>query len=117
MRALFCFLLLLTALPAAPAPATEIENLLAYLGGLEGAVFIRNGSEYTAKQAAAHVRSKWEKQRAAVHTTEEFIELCASKSSQTGQCYEIRLKDGPKVFAGDLLRTELKRLRGKSTSE
>lgn len=100
-----------TATPTPTPPAKEIESLLAYVGGLDGAVFIRNGSEHTAKDAAAHLRTKWEQQKDQVHTAEDFITLCAAKSSLSGTPYEIRLKDGKKLPAETLLRAELLRLR------
>lgn len=110
MRKILLFLVLALAAHAAP-PLKEIESLLAYLGGLDGAVFIRNGSEHTAKEAETHVRMKWDKQADQIRNAEEFIALCASKSSLSGTRYEIRLKDGRKVFADDLLRAELARMR------
>ena len=114
MKIVALFLALLVGAQAA-GPAnkvtTEIESLLTYLGGLDGAVFIRNGSEHTAKEAEAHVRMKWEKQADKIKTAEEFIALCASQSSLSGTRYEIRLKAGKTVFADDLLKTELVRMR------
>jgi len=111
MKSLFLFLALTVAAQASTPATKEIEALISYLGGLDGAVFIRNGSEHTAQEAAAHVRMKWEKQTDKVKTAEDFIVLCASQSSMSGSRYEIRLKDGRKIFADDLLKAELARLR------
>lgn len=113
MKILLLFLALAATVQAA-TPAIkikEIEALLSYLGGLDRAVFIRNGSEHTAKEAEAHIRMKWEKQTDKVKTAEDFIALCASQSSMSGARYEICLKDGKKVFADDLLKAELARMR------
>jgi hypothetical protein len=111
MKTLILFLAMAVTLQAATPAAKEIESLLNYLGGLDGAVFIRNGGEHTAKEAEAHVRMKWEKQAPQIKTTEDFITLCASQSSLSSTRYEIRLKDGRKVYADDLLKAELARMR------
>lgn len=112
MRMLLLFLF--SALVANAATADrEIEALLAHLGRLDGAVFIRNGSEHSAADAEAHLRMKWNRQKEQIRTAEDFIERCASKSSQSGKRYEIRLKDGQKVFADDFLRSDLTALRAR----
>ncbi|HJW72171.1 MAG TPA: DUF5329 family protein, partial [Geothrix sp.] len=44
------------------APATEaqkIEALIQGVASLQGAAFIRNGSEHTPREAADHLRLKW----------------------------------------------------------
>lgn len=111
MKLLLLFLALAGAVHAATPATREIELLLAYVGGLDSATFIRNGGEHTAAEAQAHPRMKWEKQADQVKSAEDFIALCASRSSLSGARYEIRRKDGTKVYADDLLRAELARLR------
>lgn len=116
MHRLVAFLLLLGALipatAASPvAPDQEIEALLGYVASLEGAVFIRNGSEHTCKEAAAHLRLKWDRQRAKIDSAGKFIELCATKSSVSGQPYRIRLADGTVRLAADALREHLRLLK------
>lgn len=93
------------------SPNTEIEALLGYLKNLGGAVFIRNGSEHTATEAAAHLRLKWEKQAGKIKTAEDFIARCGSKSSLSGQRYQIRLKDGQTRYADELLTERLRQIR------
>ena len=111
MKSLLLFLLAAVTVGAA-TPAREIEMLLGALGRLDGAVFIRNGSEHSATDAEAHLRMKWDRQKDQIKTAEDFIVRCGSKSSQSGQRYEIRLKDGQKIFADEFLHAELKKLRG-----
>ncbi len=97
----------------APAPAPEpqkIEALIQAVANLQGAAFIRNGKEYTPKDAADHLRLKWRNAGGRVKTAPDFIRACASASSMSGKPYEIRLKDGRTVLARDWLWTELKRL-------
>jgi hypothetical protein len=108
---------LLPALVVAPAPAAPpaieaqtIEALIQAVANLEGAVFIRNGTEHTPKAAAEHLRLKWRNAGSRVKTAPEFIRYCASGSSVSGKPYEMRLKDGRTVLARDWLWTELKRM-------
>lgn len=103
---------------APPAPATkvsiadsEIEQLLAHVASLDDARFVRNGSDYPAAKAVEHFRLKWGKQRAKITSAERFIELCATKSSVSGDAYTIRFADGRVVPAAEVLTAELARLR------
>lgn len=88
----------------------KVERLIAYLRNLDGAVFIRNGSEHSNTEAADHLQTKWEKHRNEVHTAVEFIEELASASGLTGEDYTIRFKDGSVRTTRDVLLEELKRL-------
>ena len=97
----------------APAPlpeAPKIDALIQAIAGLQGAVFIRNGTEHGPKDAAEHLRLKWRNAGRRVQTAPDFIRLCASQSSMSGKPYEIRFADGRTVLARDWLWTELKRL-------
>jgi len=98
---------------AAPAPipeAQKIEALIQAVADLQGAVFIRNGTEHTPKEAAEHLRLKWKNAGRRVKTAPEFIQYCASGSSLSGKAYEIRLQGGRTVPAGAWLWTERKRM-------
>lgn len=98
---------------AAPAPlpeAQKIEALIQAVADLQGAVFIRNGTKHTPKEAADHLRLKWKNAGRRVKTAPEFIQHCASGSSLSGRPYEIQLRDGRTVPARDWLWTELKRM-------
>lgn len=109
---ILAFLLSASLALALPSKA-EIEALLSYLENLDGAVFIRNGSEHTATEAAAHLRLKWEKQAGKIKTAEDFIARCGSKSSISSQRYQIRLKDGQLRYADELLSEHLQQIRKK----
>lgn len=102
---------------AAAAPAnSEIEALLGYLKALDGAVFIRNGTEHSAVDAEAHLRMKWQKQSDKIKSAEDFIALCGSKSSVSGQRYQIRFKDGQLRYSDDVLAEWLGEIRKKANS-
>ncbi len=98
----------------AATPTEEIESLLAYLGGQSDASFIRNGSAYPASAAVAHLRLKWRNQQDKVHTAEDFIRLCGTGSSMTGERYRIRAADGTERFCDEILTEQLAKLRAKA---
>jgi hypothetical protein len=75
----------------------KIEFLLSQIETLKGAKFWRNGSSYTAKQAADHLRMKSEKAGKSIKTAQDFIEKIASKSSMSGKAYVIEFADGAKT--------------------
>lgn len=114
---LCCVFLGLAVVLRASAPQPEIERLLDYVQQLEGAVFIRNGSEHSASEAAAHMRMKWEKQREKINTAEDFIALCGTKSLVTGERYRIRFKDGTTRDSAEVLNTRLAQLRAPAAAK
>ena len=112
-----------TPTPAATQTATKpvlteqakIEALIGAVEAMPKAVFIRNGSEYTAARAADHLRLKWHNAGRRVRTAEQFITYCASQSSMTGRKYQIRFPDGRTVDSGVFFHEQLARLEaGKS---
>ncbi|NOX98713.1 MAG: DUF5329 domain-containing protein [Verrucomicrobia bacterium] len=106
---IFALILGITALSA--APEDEIGELLKYVSNLEGATFSRNGTTHTAKEAAEHMRMKWQRQKKKIHSAEDFIDLCGSKSYLSGKRYTIKLKDGAEKFSDEVLKAELNRIR------
>jgi hypothetical protein len=86
----------------------KIEFLISSVENLEGAKFIRNGSEYDGKEAAEHLRMKLQKAGGRVQTADDFIRLCASKSFITGKPYMIRLSDGKTIKSEEYFREKLK---------
>jgi hypothetical protein len=87
----------------------KIQYLIASVEALEGARFIRNGREYDTRAASKHLRLKLKIVGDKIRTAEDFISLCASKSSMTGEPYLIRLAGGStvksEVFFKDKLKT------------
>jgi uncharacterized protein DUF5329 len=86
-------LVLIAAAHAAPTPAAkaEIEYLLSAVASSD-CRFYRNGTWYDAKSAAAHLRGKYESlaARGLIRSTDDFIDRAATKSSLSGQDYEIK---------------------------
>lgn len=98
---------------AAQAPLSEpekIDRLIAYIGGLQGAKFIRNGTEYGTDEAVQHLQLKRRNAGDHVRTADDFIRECASYSSLSGKPYLIRFADGRTRTAEDVLREELGRI-------
>jgi hypothetical protein len=86
----------------------KIESLISSVENLKKAKFIRNGSEYDGKEAAAHLRMKLQKAGGKVQTADDFIRLCASKSYISGKLYMIKSSDGKTVKSEEYFREKLK---------
>lgn len=87
----------------------KITQLIAYIEKSD-AKFIRNGTTYTAAEAAKHLRMKREKAGSKIKTAKEFIDNIASTSSMTGEPYKIQFKNGSVFNARDVLYYELKKI-------
>ena len=92
----------------------KIDALIEHIGSMKNSVFIRNGSEHPAGEAAEHLRRKWNSAANEITTAEAFIEQIASRSSLTGEPYQIRFSDGSVVQAETYLREQLAKLDGKA---
>lgn len=121
MKRIFCVLLCLFITPCIveARPALEeqkIQYLIDAIANLKGATFVRNGTEYDAQQAADHVRMKLRNAGSHVVTAQDFITLCATGSSVSGQPYKIRFADGHEVPSATFLREKLSQFQPPSPS-
>jgi hypothetical protein len=91
-----------------PTEAAKIRHLIASVETLEGAQFLRNGRAYDAKAAADHLRLKLKTAGERVKTADDFIRLCGSHSSLSGEEYRIRFADGTTVDTEVFFRNKLK---------
>lgn len=82
---------------------TRTEALLTELGKQQNLTFIRNGSEYSAADAESHLRLKLSKTQKRLKTAEQFIDNVASKSSITGEEYQVRDGQGKVTSANNYL--------------
>ena len=89
--------------------AARIRYLVSAIETLRGATFIRNGSEYDSGAAADHLRLKLRSAGKRVKTAEDFIRLCGTRSSVSGEPYRIRFADGTLVETAAFFREALKR--------
>lgn len=119
LRLTTCLVLMLglTLAPVARAePPTnvqiEVNFLLGYIDG-SACEFYRNGTWRDSKAAQEHLRDKYKYlvARNRIKTTEDFIEMAATKSSISGQPYKVRCNGGATVTSNQWLWNELKRFR------
>jgi len=96
---------------ATRTPSAEIDALIDRVAHANGVVFIRNGSDHTAAEAAAHLQRKREGAGDKVRTPEQFIEVLGSRSSMTGTPYRVRLPDGREIDSAVWLTGLLRDLR------
>jgi hypothetical protein len=101
----------LSANELSSAETKQIEALIATVGQMADAAFIRNGRAYDSATAAEFLRRKWRQQAAEIRSVEDFIEKVASFSSTTGRPYMIRFNDGREIPCSAVLRAELSKLR------
>ncbi|MGC4012757.1 MAG: DUF5329 domain-containing protein [Pseudomonas sp.] len=89
----------------------EISQLLDFVEH-SGCQFVRNGSEYPASEARKHLQKKLDylENKDLVSSAEDFIERAATKSSMSGQRYQVDCPAG-KQDSSAWLNDELKRLR------
>jgi hypothetical protein len=90
----------------------EVNFLLGYIDG-SACEFYRNGTWRDSKAAQEHLRDKYQYlvERNQIKTTEDFIEMAATKSSFSGQPYMVSCNGGATVTSNQWLHDELVRLR------
>jgi Family of unknown function (DUF5329) len=88
--------------------SAKIRYLIGSVEALQGVTFLRNGVEYDAKKAADHLRVKLKTAGDRVKTAEDFIRLCGSRSSLSGEAYRMRFPDGTTMDAEAFFRGRLK---------
>ncbi|MGD0397299.1 MAG: DUF5329 family protein [Syntrophobacteraceae bacterium] len=73
------------------------EKVIAYLidqVARSNLTFTRNGTEYSSQEAADHIRNKYEHFKARIESPEDFINVCASKSLESGKPYLVSTAQG-----------------------
>ena len=96
---------------AAQSPAAQIDALIVRVSQARGVVFIRNGSEHTASEAAAHLQRKLRAAHGRITTPEQFIDMLGTRSSLSGKPYRVRFADGHVVDSATWLRQLLREVR------
>lgn len=115
MRVLAAWLVLAALSPLAlagqalaPTEKQKIETLIKLIGALKDANFVRNGSSYSASNAATFLERKWRANNSKVQTARDFIERVASFSGTSGKPYLIRFKDGKETKSLEFLLAALR---------
>ncbi|HSI15235.1 MAG TPA: DUF5329 domain-containing protein [Chthoniobacter sp.] len=93
-----------------PQAKAEVDELIHYVQ-ISNVRFIRNGTEYSGADGAAHLRDKLSKAGDRVKTTEDFITGIASTSYLSGKPYLVKFTDGRTQPAGEWLRAHLAEMR------
>lgn len=111
MKLLLTFLLLLVSgiclADVPPEQQAEVEHLLAFVKN-SGCIINRNGTEYPAEKGVSHIEKKYDYFRDDINSTEDFIELSATKSTISGKFYKIQCPGNKTIKTKDWLLTELK---------
>ena len=89
---------------------STINHLLTYIQE-SNCKFIRNDVAYDSRDAAEHIKTKYEHFKEDIHTPEDFIERCATRSLLSGKLYFVQCSDNPKKPTADWLMTELTNYR------
>jgi len=84
----------------------ETHQLLNYMAN-SGCIFIRNGTEYSSKEARSHLQRKYNYVKNKVNSTGQVIEYAATESSFSGKPYSINCPGKPVVPSAEWLTKEL----------
>jgi hypothetical protein len=109
---LICVIWILYPLSSLAGMEAEIDHLLAFIDASD-CTFIRNGKSHENKEAGDHIRRKYGHIKNRVKTTEDFIRYAATKSSMSGQPYEV-ICNGKKMATAEWLTRELHRFRNRN---
>jgi len=104
------FMLNLCAAETEPLSKT-VDYLIAQVEKANDVKFMRNGDEHTAKEAAEHMRRKYNHFKKEIKTPEDFIEKCAAKSELSGKPYMIKKADGTTEKCQDWMKSMLEEHR------
>jgi uncharacterized protein DUF5329 len=88
------------------APDKDLNQAVGYLLDFvaqSDSTFVRNGLAYTGKEAADHMRLKYDYYKTDIKTPEDFIRLAGSKSVLSGQPYLVKIADGKQMTAAEWL--------------
>jgi hypothetical protein len=112
---LLFFLFSITYLNSYPSKHSEKEKIDYLLETLENSnlIFIRNGDEYSSKEARAHMQKKLEYAGNRITNVDQFITYLATKSSISGKPYYVKYPDGKKVESSIWMRELLNNLEEK----
>jgi len=98
------------AADVSPATQLEIEHLLNFIRN-SSCLIDRNGKTYAAVKAVSHIEKKYAYFEDEIATSEDFIELSATKSTMSGKFYMVRCGDEEQIKTREWLMRELKGLR------
>lgn len=113
MKKLLAILIVMSSVAIADVPPgqlSEVNHLLAFVKN-SGCIINRNGTDHPAEEGVSHIEMKYDYFRDDIKSTEEFIELSATKSTMSGDFYTVKCTGKETIKTKDWLLTELKKYR------
>ncbi|MCV6620908.1 MAG: DUF5329 domain-containing protein [Cellvibrionaceae bacterium] len=111
---LFVMVLAIGVVPADASEPTksqqEINHLLVYVKSTN-CQYERNGKRHSGKEAVKHIQRKYRYFADEIKTAEDFIRLCATKSTMSGKYYKVHCAEGKAIKSVNWLNEELLRYR------
>ncbi len=92
----------------------EIQHLLQFIES-SGCEFERNGTVYDSKEARSHIERKYDYIKSRVDDAGDFIKYAATKSSMSGNKYQVTCNGKQQTSAG-WLHNELSKYRAGNPS-
>ena len=114
MRWLALSVLLLVA-PAEGDENSEVGYLIEWVRA-SGCTFIRNGNAHAAPAAADHLAMKYRRGRRWIDSAEDFISRIATKSSMSGEPYQVECPGQARRASATWLTGALRTHRGRGES-
>lgn len=107
------FGLLVANIVHADVPAEQVKEVSHLLDFVKnsGCIINRNGTDHPAEKGISHIEKKYDYFRDDISSTEEFIEYSATKSTMSGDYYQVSCPDKETIRTQDWLMEELKRFR------
>jgi hypothetical protein len=111
------FILVSTSANADVSPEQKLEtsHLLNFVKDTPCKI-IRNGKAYDGNSAVTHIQKKYDYFKDDIETSEQFIELSASKSTLSGKYYTVVCGDDQPVRTKDWLLEELRNYRQREST-
>lgn len=112
-RILIATLFLFSTPLAADVPASqkpEVEHLLEFVQN-SSCIIDRNGKTYPASEAISHIQKKYSYFKGDIETTEDFIELSATRSTLSGKYYLVSCGNAEQIRTQEWLLQELHTFR------
>lgn len=84
----------------------EIEHLISYVTSTSCKID-RNGVLHAGERAAMHIKEKYSHYKSRISSTEQFIELSASRSMMSGMAYRVKCAGKKDQKMSEWLKAEL----------
>jgi Family of unknown function (DUF5329) len=110
IAALLTFIFISSTINAEEKLNEEINYLFDYIAESK-CIFVRNEKKYDSNKTILHLKKKFACYQDRIHTTEDFINLTATKSVISKKPYHIECTDHPVKTSREWLLNELQRYR------